>query len=59
MQEDLDYQCPDHPNPADCPDHLIAYHERDKTYGLWVHDGGRSFIQINYCPWCGTDLRQA
>jgi hypothetical protein len=25
-------------------------------YGLIVHDGGSSTIQIYFCPWCGERL---
>jgi hypothetical protein len=25
-------------------------------YGLYVHDGGSSVIEILYCPWCGKKL---
>lgn len=23
-----------------------------------IHDGGSSGVVINYCPWCGTDIRK-
>jgi hypothetical protein len=26
------------------------------TYGIPIHDGGTSVIQINHCPWCGSKL---
>jgi len=22
-------------------------------YGIIIHDGGGSFYEINFCPWCG------
>jgi len=25
-------------------------------FGLPIHDGGNSYIVINYCPWCGSKL---
>jgi hypothetical protein len=27
------------------------------TYGIPIHDGGSSVIEITYCPWCGTKLK--
>lgn len=30
--------------------------KRRKLYGLPIHDGGESYIRINFCPWCGKNL---
>lgn len=38
------------------PDILIAYIPKFNEYGIIIHDGGESSIQINYCPWCGAKL---
>ncbi|KIL45088.1 DUF6980 family protein [Jeotgalibacillus soli] len=38
------------------PDNLIFYSSKFDEYGIIVHDGGTSFIEISYCPWCGTKL---
>lgn len=38
------------------PDMLIVYTSKFNEYGLIIHDGGESSIQINYCPWCGQRL---
>ena len=46
--------CAVHGNVFECPDCLI-YHG-DKRYGIIIHDGGESYITINFCPWCGTSL---
>jgi hypothetical protein len=27
------------------------------TYGIPIHYGGSSVIEITYCPWCGTKLK--
>lgn len=27
------------------------------TIGIPIHDGGTSMIEINYCPFCGCDLK--
>jgi hypothetical protein len=46
--------CDIHANPFDCPDCLI--YRDDNEYGIIVHDGGTSFVKINFCPWCGASL---
>ena len=50
------FTCAQHPNPFECPDSLIVFNEKARTYGLIVHDGGSSHIEIKYCPWCGSGL---
>ncbi|RLD29804.1 MAG: hypothetical protein DRI75_02120 [Bacteroidetes bacterium] len=30
----------------------------DGTYGIPIHDGGTSIIEIKYCPWCGKNLKK-
>jgi len=30
--------------------------EKDKDFGIPIHDGGSSYIKIKYCPWCGKKL---
>jgi len=54
MAENINYRCPDHPDPFDCPDCLVSC--SDGRYGIIIHDGGRSRVEIRYCPWCGADL---
>ena len=56
MKAQADYECPDHPNPADCPDHVVAFDKRGRPIGLWIHDNGGSYLKISYCPWCGARL---
>ena len=56
MQDQASWLCPDHPDPADCPDKLISYSEKFNEYGLIVHDGGSSAETIAFCPWCGSKL---
>jgi hypothetical protein len=34
----------------------FEYFEEIRTYGFRYLDGGTSFQQINFCPWCGTAL---
>ena len=47
--------CPVHTDPFECPDCLI-YINKHNNYGIIIHDGGESYILINYFPWCGTKL---
>lgn len=55
MGRQLAHACEQHPDPYDCPDALIG---RDgRGHGIYVHDGGRSWVEIAFCPWCGSDLR--
>ncbi len=56
MTEQINYKCTDHPDPYDCPDHLIVYRAQFDEYGIIIHDGSSSIIEINFCPWCGTEL---
>ena len=32
----------------------LCYNDTYREYGINVLDGGSSFIQIKYCPWCGN-----
>lgn len=34
----------------------LTYVPKFREYGLEVSDGGSSFIEIGYCPWCGKKL---
>ncbi len=56
MTFNTNHTCDKHADPFDCPDSLIYYSERNNEYGIIIHDGGESFVQIMYCPWCGTNL---
>lgn len=38
------------------PGILIVYTSKFNEYGLITHDGGKSSLQLNYCPWCGYKL---
>jgi hypothetical protein len=55
MNEQVTQSCEEH-NNFSCPDILVYYSEVFDEYGLIVHDGGSSYISINYCPWCGKKL---
>lgn len=34
----------------------INYIPKFREYGLLIKDGGSSFQEIYYCPWCGKKL---
>ena len=54
MAHDLTQMCDQHTKRADCPDAMID--EVRGGFGLIVHDGGGSVIEIAFCPWCGASL---
>ncbi len=58
--EEMEYfsklHCDIHGRIWDCPDCLVYFDDREKNYGLIVHDGGQSYVEIRYCPWCGKQL---
>ncbi len=56
MTEQIAHSCARHVDPADCPDALVAYSEAYDEYGIRVHDGGSSVVNIRFCPWCGAKL---
>jgi hypothetical protein len=40
----------------DNADRIITYIKSQKEFGIPIHDGGASYIKIEYCPWCGKYL---
>jgi hypothetical protein len=56
LEKQLAWRCAQHVDPAECPDALVGYFPKRRTFGLYVHDGGASFIRIAHCPWCGVKL---
>ena len=58
MLKQLNWKCGDHPSLEDCPDALVGRFGKTEDYGLFIHDGGGSHVEISYCPWCGTRLRE-
>ena len=59
MRSQLGWSCTEHPSSFDCPDCLVTYIEKFDEYGLIIHDGGWSFLEINFCPWCGAKLPES
>jgi len=31
---------------------------KDGTFGIPIHDGGSSVVEINFCPWCGENIKK-
>jgi hypothetical protein len=59
MSAQLNWACTDHAGASDCPEALVGLFGRVRRYGLYVHDGGSSSVEIHYCPWCGAKLANA
>lgn len=59
MESQLSNVCDQHTDRYDCPDALIDYLAKFDEYGLILHDGGKSIIQISFCPWCGVRLPES
>lgn len=56
MVKSIQQVCDKHADPYDCPDALMTYIPKFDEYGLIIHDGGHSQVQIHHCPWCGKKL---
>jgi hypothetical protein len=56
MKEHIESKCEQHEDRFDCPDAIIHFSKTHKTYGIIIHDGGSSYIKIDFCPWCGKKL---
>ncbi len=71
MKYHINYQCPVHEDPFDCPDNLIDYESMFDEYGIIIHatvfdesgniihEGGHSVVVISFCPWCGAKLPES
>lgn len=56
MQVHVTHRCNDPKCQGLCPETIIV-RTRLGLYGIPIHDGGSSFIQMFFCPWCATNLR--
>jgi hypothetical protein len=56
MEAQAKMTCQQHPERTDCPDVII--HRYQTSFGIPIHDGSASCIEINYCPHCGSQLDQ-
>lgn len=52
MKHHLEFKCNEHKNPHECPDYVVARFG-DKI-GIPIRDGGLSYVEIKFCPWCGS-----
>ena len=59
MEKAIALNCDEHSDMYACPDVLIAYSEVFDEYGLIIHDGGCSSMNIFYCPFCGAKLPES
>jgi hypothetical protein len=40
-------------------DHDVIMNKwKNGTFGIPIHDGGSSVVKINFCPWCGVNLKK-
>jgi len=37
-------------------DSVVTHYKKGEEFGIPIHDGGSSFIKINFCPWCGQKI---
>lgn len=56
MTKRIEHKCEQHKSPFECPDSIVVYSDNNKKYGIIIHDGGSSYIVIDFCPWCGKSL---
>lgn len=56
MTKTINNVCSQHSDPFECPDKIIYFESKFEEYGIIIRDGGRSYSQINFCPWCGKKL---
>ena len=59
MTQQLNSKCEQHSNEFECPDVLVNYNPKFDEYGLIIHDGGASTMEMFYCPWCGSKLPES
>ena len=54
----IEFKCDIHKDDFECPDKIIIKSEKNKEYGIPIHDGGSSYIKIKFCPFCGEKLKK-
>jgi len=40
----------------DSSESSVVFVSKFREYGLKIIDGGSSYLEINFCPWCGSRL---
>lgn len=56
MMEILNLDCNEGESSFQCSNSVMYYNEKFDEYGMIIHDGGSSYIKIDFCPWCGKKL---
>ena len=56
MERALENRCEQHDDPFECGDMVMAYDPGAGRFGLIRHGGGRRYVGIAHCPWCGSAL---
>ena len=56
MKRQVEHSCPTSHGRSSCSDQLVSFNDVFNEYGLIVHDGGTSSVEISFCPWCGGRL---
>lgn len=59
MRSNIEKVCEQHDHAEDCPDRLGTFVPKFNEFGLPVHDGGSSYVIIEYCLWCGRKLPES
>lgn len=59
MNDAVAFNCKTHKTPYECPDQVLDYSKKFDEYGLIIHDGGTSQLEIKFCPWCGKPLPES
>lgn len=59
MTEQVEHTCDTCKDSFECPDALIYYDPKLAEYGIIVHNGGESYVTINFCPFCGAKLPES
>jgi hypothetical protein len=37
----------------------LGYNSKFREYGIYILDGGQSWMVISHCPWCGSKLPES
>ena len=59
MREQIEIARKEHASRRPYSDAVVGYLVVLNEYGLIIHDGGTSAIDIAFCPWCGTKLPES
>jgi hypothetical protein len=57
LENQIEYICEVHNSSFECADNLIYYSKISGEFGLIIHDGGSSFVRIEFCPFCVRKIK--